>query len=340
MASIVLGIGCSHTPQLHTPVDQWEIRARRDREGDVPLWYHGERLTYQEVERRRRNECIGDQAALAVGVERQRKALAAIEELARIYAAAGPDVTIVFGNDQRELFLEAGRPAFTIMGAPEFVNLPRTEEQASRLPPGIALADAGHLPDELVRLPGHPALAAHIAGYLADFDVDCALLTEQVRPDPAVAATSGMPHAYGFIYKQVMRDQRTPHVPIDTNTVFPSSVPDVSQCHAFGRLIGEAVRDWAEDLRICVIASGGLSHFVVDEAFDRDILEAMTRNEFDRLLAYDRGYYEAGSAEIRSWIAAGGTMSVGNLEGRVIEYQPLYRTAAGTGSSAAFVTWQ
>ncbi len=149
-----------------------------------------------------------------------------------------------------------------------------------------------------------------------------------------------MPHAYGFIYRQVMRDQQTPHVPIDTNTVFAAGVPDVSACHAVGRLVGEAVRDWREDLRICVIASGGLSHFVVDAEFDRDILDAMTRNDYDHLLAYDEGYYQAGSAEIRSWIAAGGAMSVDGLAGRIIEYQPLYRTAAGTGSSAAFAIWQ
>lgn len=62
------------------------------------------------------------------------------------YAACNPDVTIIFGNDQRELFFDEDRPAHRIMGAPAFVNMPRTKEQMSRLPPGIALADAGHLP--------------------------------------------------------------------------------------------------------------------------------------------------------------------------------------------------
>ncbi len=340
MASIVLGIGCSHTPQLHTPVEQWEIRAQRDRADDVPLWFHGQRRCYREVQEMRVGENIAAQTAIDIREARQRRALNAIDQLAAVYAACNPDITIIFGNDQRELFFDERRAAFTIMGAPAFVNMPRTEAQISRLPPGIAIADAGHLPEELVQLPGHPALAAHIASYLAARDVDSELLTAQPRPDPAVAPTSGMPHAYGFIYRQVMRDQQTPHVPIDTNTVFAAGVPDVSACHAVGRLVGEAVRDWREDLRICVIASGGLSHFVVDAEFDRDILDAMTRNDYDHLLAYDEGYYQAGSAEIRSWIAAGGALSVDGLAGRIIEYQPLYRTAAGTGSSAAFAVWQ
>ena len=50
MAEIVLGIGCSHTPQLHTPARQWEIRAERDKRDGLPLWYKGRRLTYAELE--------------------------------------------------------------------------------------------------------------------------------------------------------------------------------------------------------------------------------------------------------------------------------------------------
>ena len=106
------------------------------------------------------------------------------------------------------------------------------------------------------------------------------------------------------------------------------------------RVIGEAVRRWDTDARVAVIASGGLSHFVVDEAFDRDILEAMARNDFEHLLSYDEGYYQAGSSEIKSWIAAGGAMQGAGLKGEIIDYQPLYRTPAGTGSSAAFVAWR
>ena len=71
-----------------------------------------------------------------------------------------------------------------------------------------------------------------------------------------------------------------------------------------------------EDVRVCVIASGGLSHFVVDERFDHDIMDAMVRNDFEHLMSYDDGYYQAGSSEIRSWIAAGGVLSGVELDGR------------------------
>jgi len=272
---------------------------------------------------------------------RLRAAAAALDTLAAAFAATRPDVAIIFGNDQSEMFLDDIRPAFTIMGCPQFENLPRTGEQAGRLPPGIAIADSGHLPDHGRQVcPGHPALAEHLAASANRQDFDVAWSGRQHRPDPARAQTSGLPHAYGFIYKQVFRDTVPPCVLIDCNTFFPPNQPRAARCHAFGRAIGAAIRDWPRAARICIVASGGLSHFVVDEEFDREIMDAMRRNDFERLLQFDEGWYQAGSSEIKSWIAAGGAMAGAGLDGRIVDYQALYRTPGGTGSSAAFMLWE
>jgi hypothetical protein len=340
VAKIVLGLGCSHTPQLHTPAEQWDIRATRDAADALPLWLHGERLRYSEVLEQRSHLDLGSQTTMQIREQRLQKAHEALGQLADVYSACSPDVAIVFGNDQGEIFVDEPRHAFTIMGAAEFQNLPRTMDQIDRLPPGIALSDSGHLPDAPVTLPGHPPLAAHIAASVSASGCEVNFLSEQVRPDPDRAQTSGMPHAYGFIYKQVMRSMLTPQVPVDTNTLFPPNQPTIRECLEFGKQVGQAITSWPEDIRVCVIASGGLSHFVVDEEFDRDILAAMTRNDFEHLCGYSEGYYQAGSSEIKSWLAAGGAMSGAGLEGRVVGYQALYRTAAGTGSSAAFVVWE
>ena len=96
----------------------------------------------------------------------------------------------------------------------------------------------------------------------------------------------------------------------------------------------------AETIDLCEAYAGQPMLIVVDEAFDRDILDAMARSDFEHLLSYDEGYYQAGSSEIKSWIAAGGAMQGAGLKGEIIDYQPLYRTPAGTGSSAAFVAWR
>ena len=341
MAEIVLGIGCTHTPQLHTPAALWDIRARRDAEDGVPLWYRGRRMTYAEVATERSHQDLAAQTSLAIRETRLEKSHRAIGALADVFAEVDPDVTVIFGNDQNEIFLDDLKPAFTIMGAVEFENMPRTEDQVERLPPGIALSDTGHLPDAgTILMPGHPALAKHIAAECSAAGFDVAFSRRQVRADPARAQTSGMPHAYGFVYKQLFRDRPVAHVPVDTNTFFPPNQPSVRRCLGFGSAVGKAIHSWSEALRVAVIASGGLSHFVVDEDFDRDIMAAMARNDFAHLATYDEGYFQAGSSEIKSWIVAGGAMQASGLAGEIVDYQPLYRTVAGTGSSAAFMLWR
>lgn len=341
MAKIVLGIGCAHTPQLHTPADKWEIRAVRDTQDGVPLWYKGERMKYAELLEQRRSQKLDEQTQMQTRQERLSKSYAAIDQLSDVFAAAKPDVTIIFGNDQGEMFLDDIRPAFTIMGCSEFENLPRSREQIERLPPGIHLADVGHLPDnETLIFPGHPELASHLTSSVINAGFDVSWSARQHRADPDRAHLSGMAHAYGFIYKQIFRDNVTPHVPIDTNTFFPPNQPRAGRCYAFGKAIGKAVQSWDSDLRVALIATGGLSHFVVDEDFDRDIMHAMETGNFKYLLSFHEGYYQAGSSEIKSWIAMGGALNSSNLRGNIVDYHALYRTAGGTGSSAAFMYWQ
>ena len=149
-----------------------------------------------------------------------------------------------------------------------------------------------------------------------------------------------MPHAYGFIYEKIFRDIAAPHVPVDINSFFPPNQPNTARCYALGRMIGKAVRVWDNDARVALIASGGLSHPVVDESFDRDIIEAMQSGDRKYLLSYHKGYYQSGSSEIKSWIAMNGALRDSSLKCHLVDYQPLYRTPASTGSSAAFMYWK
>jgi len=340
MAEIVLGIGCAHTPQLHTPAEKWGIRAERDATDGVPMWYRGERMKYAEVLAARKDQGFAEQTEMSIRQQRLENSYKAIDQLSEIFAKAKPDVAIIFGNDQGEMFLDDIKPAFTIMGCPQFENMPRTEEQKGRLPPGIAIADPGHLPDdELKVFPGHPELAKHICSAAMAADIDVAYSHRQFRPDPTRAQLSGMPHSYGFILKQVFRGLGVPTVPVDTNTFFPPNQPTAQRCYKLGVTVGDAIRNWDVDARVAVVATGGLSHFVVMEDWDREIMQAMERNDFDHLLGYHEGWYQAGSSEIKSWIATGGAMTGSNLTGHIIDYYALYRTPAGTGSSAAFMYW-
>lgn len=341
MAEIVLGIGCAHAPQLHTPVADWQQHAQRDSEDAEPFWYKGERVKYADLLENRADQRLAEQLDLQTCYERIAKSHGAIDRLSEIFAEAEADVAIIFGNDQGEMFLDDVRPAFSIMGCEQFENMPRTVEQKKRLPPDIHIADEGHLPgNELRVFPGHPVLAKHLVDQAMTHNFDVTYSHRQHRADPAYAHTSGMPHAYGFIYKQIFRDNPVPHVPIDINTFYPPNQPDASRCYALGSMIGRAVRKWDTDARVVIIASGGLSHPVVDEDFDRDIIEAMESGDLKYLLSYHQGYYQAGSSEIKTWIAMNGALRGSYLKGHLVDYQALYRTPAGTGSSAAFMYWQ
>jgi hypothetical protein len=85
------------------------------------------------------------------------------------------------------------------------------------------------------------------------------------------------------------------------------------------------------------VASGGLSHFTVDEALDRGVVEALLKGDTAALSRVPVEALNSGSSEIRNWLVLGG--AIAGRRNRWIEYQPLYRTPAGTGIGVGFGTW-
>ena len=104
------------------------------------------------------------------------------------------------------------------------------------------------------------------------------------------------------------------------------------------RLLGEdlvAFRDTGG--RVGVLGSGGLSHFVVDEALDRHVLEILAKRDADAVAALPLEQLNSGNSEIRNWIAAAGALE--GLTMRLVDYVPCYRSEAGTGCGMAFAVW-
>src|SRR5262249_26308983 len=58
--------------------------------------------------------------------------------------------------------------------------------------------------------------------------------------------------------------QFRPAVPFFTNTFYPPNQPSVRRCFSLGKALADAIASWDADLRVAVIGSGGMSHFVVD----------------------------------------------------------------------------
>ena len=86
-------------------------------------------------------------------------------------------------------------------------------------------------------------------------------------------------HAYGFIYRRLLNDRPVPLVPILVNTFYPPNQPLPRRCFDFGRSIARAVAAWDETARVVAVGSGGLSHFVIDEAFDQRMLRALASGD-------------------------------------------------------------
>ena len=88
--------------------------------------------------------------------------------------------------------------------------------------------------------------------------------------------------------------------------------------------------------RVGIVASGGLSHFVVDETLDRRVLQGLG-GDSELLVTLPRGALHAGSSEILNWILVAGAVGARPL--RWSDYQPIYRTPAGTGVGVGFAVW-
>ena len=102
MAEIVLGIGASHGPLLSTPPEQWDLRAKADRE-NKGHWFRGKTYDFESL-LKARAPGFADQVTVEVRRERFAKCRQAMESLGKKFNAVAPDAVVILGNDQREFF--------------------------------------------------------------------------------------------------------------------------------------------------------------------------------------------------------------------------------------------
>jgi aromatic ring-opening dioxygenase catalytic subunit (LigB family) len=134
-----------------------------------------------------------------------------------------------------------------------------------------------------------------------------------------------------------------PIVPIHMNCINPP-VPEPSECITFGRTLRRIVREvLPPDLRVGLIATGGLSHepggpryFTMNPAFDRWFLELMEAGDEDRVIreATVERMDEAGgggTTELLAWIVA--MAAAGGTPGRTAFYVPSREMRCGIGAT-------
>jgi hypothetical protein len=330
MADIVLGIGASHGPLLSTPPEQWDLRAEADRR-NKSHWFRGKAYDYEALLAAR---APGFAREVTIDVRRERYAAcrAAMERLTRKFHEVAPEAVVIVGNDQREFFTEELTPSITVYRGAEIRNVQHHHEEST----GLNVAEGGNAPDESATYPGAPELADHILRSLAGEDFDLA----QSNTTPQNAIRHGIPHAFGFLYHSILGDTPPPSVPVVLNVHYPHNQPKTARCLALGRALQRAVKSFRGCARVAMMASGGLTHFVVDEDLDRTVMAAMASGDEQALTAIPENVFKVGTAEIKNWFPVIAAM---NAEGRPfheVGYVPCYRSEAGTGNAMAFGYWE
>jgi 3-O-methylgallate 3,4-dioxygenase len=258
------------------------------------------------------------------------RTFAAIAELNRQIQAAKVDALIIIGDDQHELFQDAMMPSLAIYYGTTIRN-------AARRGPAPAdwyqRAQLQRLePEKDAYYPVDAAVALHLIEQLtaSGFDI-CAI--RELRPDQYEG------HAFSYIHRNYLAERAVPVVPVLINTYYAPNPIAPKRCIELGQALAEAIKSLPKPLGIGLLASGGLSHFVVDEELDLAVLEAIRVHDLDYLAALDPKRLQAGSSEIRSWICVAGACASAGLQLQWMDYIPAYRTPALTGIGLGFARW-
>ncbi len=357
MAKIVLGIGTSHTPLLSLPPEMWPEYARGD-ERNPELSYppHGHVMSFPQAVETLKAEGKSRYDGPEPFVDQAKKFKKALDTLASTLQGADPDVTVIISDDQDEWFYEHNMPRFAVYWGDSAPLIPRSlvsgaGEMATRIAAGY-----GDVPMD-VPIASH--FGRYLVEYLSDHDFDVAHFTHIQQPYGGRVARryptpdgelnsvretpshdQGLPHGFAFIVKRLFNNQPRPILPVFQNTCYPPNQPSARRSYQLGQQIAAAIKAWDEPARVAVIASGGLSHFVVDEELDRKIINGLEQKDAETLKSLPKERLYSATSESLNWVAVGGVMEKEPLQFELVDYVPVYRTPANTGCGWAFGRWQ
>jgi 3-O-methylgallate 3,4-dioxygenase len=330
MAQLVAAFGSSHSIMLVSQREDWQ-HGFRVIDTKNPHYYdrNGDKTDYEAL---LAAAPAGSEAMVTpekMG-ERYDAAEAAMDHLGQRIREARLDVLLIVGDDQTELFRTTNNPAFAIYFGATIRNTAR--EPAAAGDNWVKAARMWrHEPEADRDYPVKSDLAEWLIRQLCDRDFDIAAMDGMER-----GKFEG--HAFQFVHRRLLKELELPVIPVILNTFDPPNQPTPRRCVALGQALRELVAAWPEDLRVGVIASGGLSHFVVDEELDQKVITAIRNKDSATLAALDPRHLQAGSSEIRNWLVVGEMASEMDMEW--IEYVPGYRSPALTGTGLAFAAWK
>ncbi len=336
MARIVLGIGTSHSPQLTLKPEQWHLRTEADHR-NPELWYRGKAYVFSELVEERAGAHFERELSMETYQQRYTACQLGLDRLAEIFEKVAPDVAVIFGDDQHESFVDDNMPAMSVYWGETVDTAPLVADGSDRArESGILTAQLGHTREVRTTHPCEPGLGQHIIERLIEDEFDVARSSSL---PPGRHENHSIGHAFGFVYRRIMRDEVIPHVPIFLNTYFPPNQPSMKRCYDLGKAVRRAIESWDSDKTVAVIASGGLTHFVIEEDLDQQVIAAFKARDEKGLASMPIKHFMSGTSETRNWAAAAGAMHASDLQFDLIDYVPCYRSEAGTGCAMAFAQW-
>jgi hypothetical protein len=319
MASIALGIGLSHGPSIETTPDKWFKLAERDKRDS--------RYSYQALLAAAPD---GLQKHLAEDVLRQKydAAHAAIAALKHVLDRVEPDAMVVISNAHGRPRV-GHNPVFGVLRAAQFYGKARSSPHTESTGDGL---ERERKPREHLEVSGLPEFADHLIEHLIEDCFDIACMDEF----PDGEALDG---AFAFPQQWLFGGRSIPTVPFLLSRDLPNQATP-KRCLELGSALGRAIEAWADDLKILIVASGGLSHQIVDEELDRQVIQALVNGDPASLagLSRDRLNRGPGTPEILNWITVAAAMSPSKMN--LVDYIPCYRSPAGTGHGLTFGYWQ
>lgn len=178
---------------------------------------------------------------------------------------------------------------------------------------------------------GHPSLASHI--------VETALRQDF---EPSVSHHLKLDHGFCIPLWRMGLQSLPRLIPMVINDLEPP-MPSIRRCLAWGKMLSSAIASFPENLRVAVLATGGLSHSIgeptmgeIDEPFDYDCIQVFTSGDEGPLIDFlDTRLASTGNGahEMRNWVVAHG--AAGSRGFDLIDYLPVPEVYVGCG----FASW-
>jgi len=239
----------------------------------------------------------------------------AFQELGRRATAARPDVLVAVSPDHWANFFLDNYPAVCIgVGA------------ANEGPPEPWMNAFPHR-----KIPSHAEFAFHLANEA---------LTSGF--EPSLSHRLKLDHGTCIPLWRMQLEKIPAIVPMLVNSIEPP-MPSLARCLEWGKLVRKAIQSFPGELRVGLLATGGLSHSIgektmgaIHEDFDRETIKRFAGPERE-LIDYlktelpNRGN---GSEEVRNWLVAHGAAGGRGFE--LVDYLPVPAVIVGCG----FASWR